>query len=198
MSNATPHGPTPDLVLVPTSGWRALNLAELYRYRDLFRFLVWRSVKAKYAQTILGFGWAILRPLFSMVIFTVIFGKLARIPSDGIPYPIFSFCALVPWTYFSTALNSSSISLVGSQNLINKVYFPRLVIPLTPVLAGLVDFAIAMGMLAILMIPFKIIPTAGYGIRLQLNQDTVVRADVGLSRVEGLDPMFYVELRNAF
>ena len=159
-TDPTTHGPPPDLVLEPSQGWRALDFAELYRYRDLFRFLVWRDVKAKYAQTILGFAWAILRPLFSMIIFTFIFGKLAKVPSDGIPYPIFSFCAMVPWTYFSTSLTGATTSLIGGQNLITKVYFPRLVVPLTPVFAALVDFVIAMGMLGVLMIPFKIMPTA--------------------------------------
>ncbi len=137
-----------------------LDFAELYRYRDLFRFLVWRDIKGKYAQTILGFAWAILRPLFSMIIFTVIFGKLAEMPSDGIPYPIFSFCAMVPWIYFSTSLTGATNSLISGKSLITKVYFPRLFVPLTPVFGSLVDFLIAMVMLGVLMLPFRIIPTA--------------------------------------
>jgi len=158
---ATPrtHGSLRHLVLEPSSGWRMLDIGELYRYRDLLRFLVWRDIKGKYAQTVLGFGWAILRPLFSMIVFTVVFGKLARVPSDGIPYPIFSFCAMVPWTYFSASLTGATTSLIAGQKLITKVYFPRMVVPLTPVFAALVDFVLAMGMLAILMVPFKIIPT---------------------------------------
>ena len=155
----TVHGSLPDLVLEPNTGWRMLDMAELYRYRDLFRFLVWRDIKGKYAQTVLGFAWAILRPLFSMIIFTVIFGKLAKVPSNGIPYPIFSFCAVVPWTYFSTSLTGATNSLISSKSLITKVYFPRLFVPLTPVFAALVDFVIAMAMLAILMVPFGIMPT---------------------------------------
>lgn len=151
--------PVPDLVIEPKKGWQPIDIAELVRYKDLFFFLVWRNVKAKYAQTVLGFAWAVLRPLFSMIVFTVIFGRLARIPSDGIPYPIFSYCAMVPWTYFSTSLSGSTSSLIGGQNLLTKVYFPRLVIPLTPVFSALVDFTIAMGMLAVLMVPFRILPT---------------------------------------
>lgn len=149
----------PSLVIGPQRGWRLIDLRELYQYRDLFYFLVWRNVKILYAQTVLGFAWAVIRPLFSMIVFTVVFGKLASIPSDGIPYPLFAYAALVPWTYFATSLTGSTASLVGSANLITKVYFPRIVIPLTPVLSALVDFAIALGVLGILMAIFKTAPT---------------------------------------
>jgi len=149
----------PSLVIGPQRGWRLIDLRELYQYRDLFYFLVWRNVKILYAQTVLGFAWAVIRPLFSMIVFTVVFGKHASLPSDGIPYPLIAYAALVPWTYFATSLTGSTASLVGSANLITKVYFPRIVIPLTPVLSALVDFAIALGVLGILMAIFKTAPT---------------------------------------
>ncbi|HJR52869.1 MAG TPA: ABC transporter permease [Gemmatimonadota bacterium] len=151
----------PTTVREPRSGWQPINWRELLGYRDLLFFLVLRDIRGRYAQTVIGFGWAVIRPLFSMVVFSVVFGKLARIPSDGIPYPVFSFAALVPWTYFSTAMTQSTGSLISNANLWTKVYFPRLVIPLTPALAGLVDFSIAFVMLGILMLFFGIAPTSG-------------------------------------
>ncbi len=147
------------IVIEPKSGWRLIDWKELWAYRDLFFFLVWRDVKVLYKQTVLGFGWAILRPLFSMVIFSVVFGRLAKVPSDGVPYPIFSYAALLPWTYFSTSLTYSTTSLVTNTNLITKVYFPRLVIPMTPVLTGLVDLGIASSILALMMLWYGIAPT---------------------------------------
>jgi lipopolysaccharide transport system permease protein len=146
-------------VIEPKSGWRLIDWDEIWDYKDLFFFLVWRDVKVLYKQTVLGFGWAILRPFFSMVIFSVVFGRLAKVPSDGVPYPIFSYAALLPWTYFSTALTKSSTSLISSTNLVTKVYFPRLIIPTTPVLTGLVDFAIASSILALMMVFYGIAPT---------------------------------------
>lgn len=147
-------------VIEPRRGWRALGLAELWRYRDLFYFLVLRDIKVLYKQTVLGFSWAIIRPVFSMVVFSVVFGRLAEVPSDGVPYPVFSYAALLPWTYFSTAMTQSSGSLVANMNMLTKVHFPRLVIPMTPVLAGLVDFVIASSVLAGLMAWYGIAPTA--------------------------------------
>jgi lipopolysaccharide transport system permease protein len=151
----------PITVREPRSGWQPINWRELFAYRDLLFFLFLRDVKGRYAQTVIGFGWAVLRPLFSMIVFTVVFGRLARMPTDGIPYPVFSFAALVPWTYFSTAMTQSTGSLISNANLWTKVYFPRLVIPLTPALAGLVDFTIAFVMLGILMLLFGIAPNSG-------------------------------------
>ncbi|NOY69838.1 MAG: ABC transporter permease [Deltaproteobacteria bacterium] len=142
------------------SGWRLIDFAELFAYRDLFFFLVWRDIKVIYKQTVLGFLWAIIRPVFSMVIFSIVFGRLAKVPSDNIPYPVFSYVALIPWTYFSTAMTNSTQSLVTNANMITKVYFPRLIIPMTPVLAGLVDFAISFTVLAALMVWYQIVPTA--------------------------------------
>ena len=138
---------------------KLIDWQELWRYRDLFWFLVWRDIKTRYAQSVLGIGWAIIQPVFSMIIFTVVFGNLAEVNSEGVPYAIFSFTALVPWTFFSNSLTSSSGSLVTSKNMITKVYFPRLVIPIAPVLATLLDFLISFLVLLGLMFWFGIIPT---------------------------------------
>lgn len=136
-----------------------INWKELYEYRDLFFFLVLRDIKVLYKQTILGFSWAIIRPVFSMIVFTIVFGRLAKVPSDGIPYPIFSYSALLPWTYFATALTKSSESLIANANMLTKIYFPRIIIPLTPVLAGLLDFLIAFTVLGMMMVWYEIVPT---------------------------------------
>lgn len=149
----------PILVIQPRRGW-SFDIGELWRYRELFGFLVWRDIKIRYAQTVLGAGWAILQPLLTMVVFTIIFGNFANIPSDGVPYAVFSLAALVPWIYFSTALTNSSNSLVTSANLLTKIYFPRLVIPMAPVLAGLVDFVIGFGILLATMLVFGVTPAA--------------------------------------
>ena len=148
------------LIIQPSHGWLKLNLRDLWDYRELLYFLVWRDVKVRYKQTALGALWAILQPVMTMVVFSIFFGRLAKIPSDGVPYPVFAFTALLPWQLFAYALSESSNSLVGSQNLITKVYFPRLVIPIAGVLAGLVDFAIAFLVLLGLMWYFGIVPTA--------------------------------------
>jgi lipopolysaccharide transport system permease protein len=129
-----------------------LELAELARYRDLFRFLVWRDIKARYAQTVLGLGWAVLHPVVHMLVFTVVFGSLLAVESDGAPYALFSFAALVPWAYFTAAVNASANSLIGNRSLLTKVYFPRLVLPLAPVVAKLIDFAIAFLVLLLLIV----------------------------------------------
>ena len=144
----------------PSKGWVSLRLNELFEYRELLFFLVWRDIKVRYKQTALGASWAIIQPFFTMVVFSLFFGKLAKMPSDGVPYPIFSFAALVPWTFFATSLTNSSNSLVGSSNLIKKVYFPRLAIPIATVLSGLVDFAIAFAMLIGMMLWYGVSVTA--------------------------------------
>ena len=133
-----------------------LGLAELWRFRELLYFLTWRDVKLRYKQTLLGAAWAIIQPLFAMLLFTLIFGRLARVPSDNIPYPLFAYAGLLPWTFFANAITSSANSLVGSASLVTKVYFPRLIIPASPVLAGLVDLAIAFVMLVPLLIYYGI------------------------------------------
>ena len=140
---------------------RLINWQELWQYRDLFFFLVWRDIKTRYAQSILGIGWAVIQPVFSMVVFTIVFGRLAEVNSEGVPYAIFSYTALVPWTYFSSSLTSSSSSLITSKNLITKVYFPRLVIPIAPVLAKLIDFGISFLILLGLMVWYGVRPTLG-------------------------------------
>jgi len=149
----------PVLRIEPSSGWVSLRLGELWEYRELLYFLVWRDIKVRYKQTALGAAWAILQPVLTMVVFSVFFGRLAKVPSDGIPYPVFALAALVPWQLFAYAVSESTNSLVVSQNLIKKVYFPRLVVPIASVLAGLVDFAISFLVLLGLMAYYGIRPT---------------------------------------
>lgn len=146
--------------LEPSHGWIALRLGDLWAYRELLWFLVWRDVKVRYKQTVLGAGWAVIQPFFTMVVFSLFFGRLAQIPSDGVPYPIFAYTALVPWTFFANGLAQSANSLVGSANLIRKVYFPRLVIPIAAVLAEGVDFCLACVVLVGMMLYFGLVPTA--------------------------------------
>lgn len=146
------------LVIKPTKGWAALNLRDLWHYRELLYFLTWRDIKVRYKQTVIGVGWAILQPLLTMVVFTIFFGKIANIPSEGIPYPIFSYSGLLLWTYFSSSVSNSGNSLVGSSNLITKVYFPRLIIPLSSTLAGIVDYFIALCILVLMMLFYGIFP----------------------------------------
>ena len=141
--------------------WTALNMKELWEFKELLYFFVWRDIKVRYKQTILGAAWAVLQPLVTMIVFTVIFGRLAQVPSDGLPYPIFAFTALLPWNYFSQAVNRSSASLVSSAGMIKKVYFPRLIVPVSSALAPVVDFAIAFIILLGMMIWFKITPSWG-------------------------------------
>jgi lipopolysaccharide transport system permease protein len=143
----------------PSRGWGHLKLTELWEYRELIYFLIWRDIKVRYKQTALGAAWAIIQPFFTMVVFSVFFGRLANIGSDGIPYPIFSFAALVPWTFFAHALNTSTNSLVGNSNLLQKVYFPRLALPLSSALSGVVDFAIAFVVLLGMMLYYGMAPT---------------------------------------
>jgi lipopolysaccharide transport system permease protein len=140
----------------PSKGWVGLGLRDLWAYRELLYFLTWRDIKVRYKQTVLGASWAIIQPLFTMLLFTLFFGKLAQLPSDGIPYPIFAYAGLLPWTFFSNAVTNSGNSLVGSSNLITKVYFPRMIIPGAAVGAGLVDFAIAFVVLVGLMIYYGV------------------------------------------
>ena len=146
-------------VYEPTHGWLSPRLGELWHYRELLYFLTWRDIKIRYKQTALGVAWAVLQPLITMVIFSVIFGQLAKLPSDGVPYPVFSYAALLPWGLFSGALQRAGTSLVTNSNLITKVYFPRLVIPISAVAAGLVDFVISFVVLLGLMLYYKITPT---------------------------------------
>jgi lipopolysaccharide transport system permease protein len=144
----------------PSKGWVSLGLRELYAYRELLYFLTWRDIKVRYKQTVLGAAWAILQPLFTMLIFSIFFGRLAKMPSDGVPYPLFSLAALVPWTFFAHGLNHATNSLVTGANLIKKIYFPRLAIPISAVLSSLVDFVLAFIVMIGLMIYYKVMPTA--------------------------------------
>ncbi|HEX9879430.1 MAG TPA: ABC transporter permease [Candidatus Binatia bacterium] len=148
------------LVIRPTSGFVPLQLREIWRYRELLYFLTWRDIKVRYKQTVLGVAWAVIQPFGMMVIFSLVFGRLANIPSEGMPYPIFAYTALLPWQLFSRALTDASTSLVVNERLITKVYFPRLLVPASAVLASLVDFAIAFLLLLGMMLYYGILPTA--------------------------------------
>jgi lipopolysaccharide transport system permease protein len=149
----------PVLRIEPSRGRVSLKLHELWEYRELLYFLTWRDIKVRYKQTVLGGAWAIIQPFCTMVVFSLFFGKLAKIPSDGIPFPLFSYAALVPWTFFANGLTKGSNSLVGSANLIRKVYFPRLAVPIASVLSGVVDFVLAFIVLVGMLLYYGIIPT---------------------------------------
>jgi lipopolysaccharide transport system permease protein len=148
------------LILRPSRGWRSLNLGELWKNRELMYFLTWRDIKVRYKQTVLGASWAILQPLLSMVVFSIFFGGLLNVPSEGVPYPVFSYAGLLPWGVFAKALNDTSRSVVANRAMITKIYFPRMLIPLASVLSGLVDFSIAFVVLLGMMWYFHIPPTA--------------------------------------
>ena len=153
-----PKTAIPIEVIEPKKGWVPLDLREIWTYRELLYFLTKRDIKVRYKQTVLGGLWAIIQPFFMMVVFTLFFGRLAKVPYDGIPYPIFVYAGLLPWTYFANALSASGNSLVGSANLITKVYFPRLIIPASASLAGLLDFFVAMIVLGAMMIYYQFAP----------------------------------------
>ena len=142
----------------PSKGWQLIDLPEVWEYKDLLYFLTVRGIKAKYAQSVLGVGWAIIQPLFQTLVFTVIFGNLAKMGSDGVPYVLFSFTAMVPWNYFSNILTNSSSSLVQNRDMLSKVYFPRLVLPISSVLSGLLDFLIAFLVLVGLLVYYQMVP----------------------------------------
>jgi lipopolysaccharide transport system permease protein len=149
----------PTIRLEPSKGWNSLRLDELWQYRELLYFFIWRDIKVRYKQTILGAAWAILQPLFTMVVFSIFFGRLAGVPSDGVPYPIFSFAALVPWTFFANGVTQGANTLVGNPDMIRKIYFPRLTMPIAAVLSGLVDFTLAFIVLIGMMFAYRITPT---------------------------------------
>lgn len=141
-------------------GWLALDLAELWAYRDLVYFFIWRDIKVRYKQTVIGAAWAILQPVLTMLVFSLFFGKLAKIPSQGLPYPIFYYSALLPWMYFATAMQAATNIVVENQRMITKIYFPRVVLPISSVMAGLVDFAISFAVLLVLMAYYRMVPTS--------------------------------------
>lgn len=147
------------IVIRPSPGWVPLNLRDLWSYRELLYFLTWRDIKVRYKQTVLGAAWAIIQPLFMMVVFSVFFGGFAKMPSDGLPYPIFAYCGLLPWQLFSVALSGASTSLVAHERVITKVYFPRLIVPTSAVLASLLDFAISFSVLIVMMLFYGLAPT---------------------------------------
>ncbi|RJP53258.1 MAG: ABC transporter permease [Anaerolineaceae bacterium] len=157
MTEIVKHEPT-TIYIKPSHGLAALNLRDLWTYRELVFFMVWRDVKVKYKQTMLGMAWAVIQPVMNMLIFTFVFDRVAKLPTDGIPYEIFSFTALLPWGLFVTALNQGSRSLVAHNNMVTKIYFPRLILPMSSVFAGLVDFAIAFVILVGLMFYFNVTP----------------------------------------
>ncbi|HMZ54587.1 MAG: ABC transporter permease [Nitrospira sp.] len=149
----------PLLVLRPKKGWQQLGLKDLWQYRELLYFLCWRDIKVRYKQTALGVAWAIVQPLMTMVLFSLFFGRLAKMPSDGVPYPLFVFTALVPWMFFSNGITQSAGSLVENANLLKKVYFPRLAVPVASIIAGVVDFFCSFVVLVALMMYYGIVPS---------------------------------------
>lgn len=159
MSNALVNPPGDGLPVTrikPTRGWVALRLDQVWEYRELLYFLAWRDLKVRYKQTVLGAGWAIIQPFLTMVVFTIFFGKLAKVPSDGVPYPVFSYAGLVPWTFFANALSQSASSLLTNTNLVSKVYFPRLILPIASCLASLVDMVLATFILLFIMLYYHV------------------------------------------
>jgi len=161
MKNYMTNSTIPITIIEPKKGWIPVDLKEIWDYRELLYFLTKRDIKVRYKQTVLGGLWAIIQPVFTMLVFTLFFGRLAKMPSDGIPYPIFVYVGLLPWTYFANALTASGNSLVGSANLITKVYFPRLIVPAAASLAGLLDFFIAMLVLGAMMVYYHLLPGMG-------------------------------------
>ena len=158
-ASGRPSAAKPFRVIEPASGWRSIDYRELWEYRDVLYFLVRRDIRVRYTQSVFGIGWAIIQPVFFMIVFSIVFGRLAGVRSDGVPYPIFSFAALVPWTYFSTAFTESTNSLVVNQAMIKKVYFPRLALPLAPVISKLVDLLVAFVVLLLMMAWYRSTPT---------------------------------------
>jgi lipopolysaccharide transport system permease protein len=159
MADLSSQVKSPVTIIKPTGGWIPVDLRELWDYRDLLYFFTWRDIKVRYKQTVLGFAWALIQPLFAVLIFTIFFGRLANIPSDGVPYPIFAYSALLPWTLFSESISRSTTSMVMNSNIIKKVYFPRIALPISSVLSPLVDFGIAFSILILMMFYWGIVPS---------------------------------------
>ena len=165
----TPLTDIPITVIRPSRGWVSLQLDEVWKYRELLYFFIWRDIKVRYKQTILGAAWAIIVPFMNMVVFSLFFGKLANIPSDGIPYPLWSFAALVPWQFFTSGISTSSSSLVTSSNMIKKIYFPRLILPITAALSGIVDFVLAFLVLILMIVGYDVFNVEGFSLNLTTN-----------------------------
>jgi lipopolysaccharide transport system permease protein len=149
----------PVVKIEPRCSWLALDLPELWAYRELLYFFVWRDIKVRYKQTVIGAAWAVLQPVLTMIVFSVFFGKLAKIPSGGLPYPIFYYCALLPWMYFSSAMQGATNIVVDNQRVITKIYFPRVILPIASVLPGLLDFAISFGVFLVMIAYYRLVPT---------------------------------------
>ena len=156
---AGPPSDLPVLRIDARRGWLALDLSELWGYRELLYFFVWRDIKVRYKQTVIGAAWAILQPVMTMLVFSLFFGRLAKIPSQGLPYPVFYYCALLPWTYFATAMQSATNVVVDQQRVITKVYFPRVILPISSVVSGLLDFVISFGVFICMMFYYRLVPT---------------------------------------
>jgi lipopolysaccharide transport system permease protein len=186
-----------ELVIEASSGWRALDLSEVWLYRELLYFLVWRDLKVRFKQTVLGVAWIVLRPLLSMVIFTVVFGRFARIPSDGLPYPIFVLAAMLPWNFFASAVTSGTQSLVGNAHLISKVYFPRLVIPLAAIVSSFVEIGVSLVLLLSLMVFYGRIPPASALVTVPLLLLLVLAVSFGASLWLGSLNVKYRDVGNA-
>jgi len=169
------------LVIEPTSSWRGIDLREVWRYRELLYFFVWRDVKVRYKQTVLGVAWAVIQPLFAMIVFAFFFGRIAKLPSDGVPYPLFTYAGLLPWTFFANALTSGSQSLIGSAHLVSKVFFPRILVPVSAVTTTLVDFGFALLMLAPLLWWHEQMPRANALIGIPLAMLAAYLLVLGLS-----------------
>lgn len=157
---AISQGDRPVWRIVPPGGWLELNLSEMWGYRELLYFFVWRDLKVRYKQTAVGVGWVVIQPLLAMIVFTLFFGHLAKMPSGGLPYPVFYYTALLPWMYFAAALTAATNTIVEHQRMITKVYFPRMILPFSAVLSGLVDFAIGFLLLIVMMLYYHLVPTA--------------------------------------
>lgn len=156
---APPRGARRAVRIQPSHGWASLKLQDLWEYRELLLLMAWRDVQVRYKQTVLGAAWAIIQPLLTMMVFSIFFGRLAKMPSDGLPYPLFTYAALVPWTFFANTVNQATLSVQGNASLIKKVYFPRLIIPIATLLTGMVDFVIAFGVLLVLMVYYGVPPS---------------------------------------
>jgi lipopolysaccharide transport system permease protein len=177
------------LIIRPRKGWAFPDLREVWEFRELVYFFAWRDVKVRYKQTVLGAGWAVIQPFFTMIVFTIFFGNLAKIPSEGVPYPIFSYAALVPWTYFGNALTQSSSSMVTNRQIITRVYFPRIIIPIGVMLSGLVDFSISFVVLLGMMLYYHIVPTVAImllPLLVLLSMATALGAGLWLSALNAL------------
>jgi lipopolysaccharide transport system permease protein len=195
-ADAAPAPELPVTVIERKPGWRFIDFRELWRYRELLYFLTWRDIKVRYKQTVLGAAWAVLQPLATMVVFSLFFGRMAEMPAGGTPYPLFVLSGLVPWFFFSNALTSASGSVIGSQNLVTKLYFPRLLIPLGAVGAGVVDFLIAFAMLLVLMPFYGVLP--GWDLALvPLLSLILMVAAVGMGTLLSALTVAYRDVRHA-